>query len=136
MVPWKKNITIPSLQKMSIIMKSYLVDDISLVAVFRSHTGAIGKRRWSNDHPDGSYDELIITIMLTIINLIYKFRKPIFCRTLGLSPPQASRASLRLAAAALAVGTRQQEAIRRSRMVKVEMEEERSTMVVPSLDYF
>ena len=69
-------------------------------------------------------------------NLIYKFHKPIFCRTLGLSPPQASRASLRLAAAALAVGTRQQEAIRRSRMVKVEKEEERSTMVVPSLDYF
>ena len=49
-------------------MKSYLVDDISLVAVFRSHTGAIGKRRWSNDHPDGSYDVLIITIILTIIN--------------------------------------------------------------------
>ena len=51
-----------------IIMKSYLVDDISLVAVFGSDTGAIGKRRWSNDHPDGSYDELIITIILTIIN--------------------------------------------------------------------
>ena len=64
-------------------------------------------------------------------------RAPVASRSTSEQPVAQGRAlHPQLAAAALAVGTRQQEAIRRSRMVKVEKEEERSTMVVPSLDYF
>ena len=62
-----------------------------------------------------------------------KLNQPIFClAAAGLFSPQASLASLRLAAAALLVGIRQEEAMR-SEMVKLKMEEEvRSTMLVAS----
>ena len=56
-----------------------------------------------------------------------KLNQPIVCLAAGVSPPQASLASLRLAA--LLVGIRQEEAMR-SREVKEE--EVRSTMLVPS----
>ena len=59
-----------------------------------------------------------------------KLNQPTFCRAAGLFPPQASLAPLRLAAAALLVGIRQEEAMR-SREVKEEEEEEgRNTMLV------
>ena len=58
-----------------------------------------------------------------------KLNQPTFCRAAGLFPPQASLAPLRLAAAALLVGIRQEEAMR-SREVKEE--EVRSTMLVAS----
>ena len=41
-----------------------------------------------------------------------KLNQPIFCLAAELFPPQASLASLRLAAAALLVGIRQEEAMR------------------------
>ena len=59
-----------------------------------------------------------------------KLNQPTFCRAAGLFPPQASLAPLRLAAAALLVGIRQEEAMR-SRKVKLE-EEVRSTILVAS----
>ena len=62
-----------------------------------------------------------------------KLNQPIFCLAAGLFPPQTSLASLRLAAAALLVGIRQEEAMR-SREVKLEMEAEvRNTMLVASV---
>ena len=61
-----------------------------------------------------------------------KLNQPIFCLAAGVSPPQASLASLRLAA--LLVGIRQEEAMR-SRKVKLE-EEVRSTMLVASVPFY
>ena len=61
--------------------------------------------------------------------------QPIFCLAEGLFPPQASLASLRLAAAALVVGIRLAKA-RKSRNVKLDMELEGevwSTMTEASL---
>ena len=64
-----------------------------------------------------------------------KLNQPIVCLAAGVSPPQASLASLRLAA--LLVGIRQEEAMR-SREIKLEMEEVeeeevRNTMLVASV---
>ena len=66
--------------------------------------------------------------------------QPKFCLAVGLFSPQASLASLRLAAAALLVGIRQDETKRTSMVIMLEMvlEEEvvRSTMLVASLSPF
>ena len=56
-----------------------------------------------------------------------KLNQPTFCRAAGLFPPQASLASLRLAAAALLV------VIRQVRSRKEMKEEVRSTMLVASV---